>query len=414
MSEDQFVYSGFSGRNLTLDGAATVTDDGVLELTNRTVHIKGHAFYPTPWQFRKSPNGTVQSFSVSFVFGMVPVYSNEECTDGMTFVISPTKDLSSAQDSQYLGLLNKTSDRKESNHIFAVELDSSQNTEFNDIDDNHVGIDINSLTSNQSRPAGFYSDNGSSINNLTLCSYKPMQVWVDYDEEATEIKVTMAPLEPDICGHGIAFVVSASKNFSTAMASQYLGLVNDHNNGNRTNRFFAIELDTNQNDEFKDINNNHVGIDINDLTSVNSSGAGYHTGDNGNFNSITLAGFKVMQVWLEYNGDSRQINVTLAPIKMAKPVKPLLSTYYNLSTVLTDMAYVGFSSSTGSFVARHYVLGWSFGINKAAPTIDISKLPKLPFEGQKPQSKVLRDGTTRANTDAYKLQHAILDAEPRF
>uniref|UniRef100_A0A0D9WV79 non-specific serine/threonine protein kinase n=1 Tax=Leersia perrieri TaxID=77586 RepID=A0A0D9WV79_9ORYZ len=75
-----------------------------------------------------------------------------------------------------------------------------------------------------------------------------------------------------------------------------------------------------------------------------------------------------MQVWLEYNGDSRQINVTIAPIKMAKPVKPLLSTYCNLSTVLTDMAYVGFSSSTA---------------------IDTSKLPKLPFEGQKPRSKIL-------------------------
>ena len=133
-TSDQFVYSGFTSNDLTLDGAATVTPDGVLQLTNGTVHLKGHAFYPTPWQFRKSPNEVVQSFSITFVFGMVPVYS-DQCTDGMTFLISPSKDFSGAQTSQYLGLLSKTTDNKSSNHIFAVELDSSQNTEFKDIDD---------------------------------------------------------------------------------------------------------------------------------------------------------------------------------------------------------------------------------------------------------------------------------------
>ncbi|KAG8081406.1 hypothetical protein GUJ93_ZPchr0007g3204 [Zizania palustris] len=264
--EQQFVFSGFSGRNLSLDGAATVTPDGVLELSNRTVHIKGHAFYPTPWKFRNSPNGTVQSFSINFVFGMVPVYS-DMCTDGMTFLISPTKDLSGAQHSQYLGLLNKTTDGKASNHIFAVELDSSQNTEFQDIDDNHVGIDINSLTSVQSQSAGFYTSD--VFNNLSLVSRKAMQVWVDYDGEATEIKVTIAPL------------------------------------------------------------------------------------------------------------------------KARKPLRPLLSVTHDLSTVLRDPSYVGFSASTGPINSLYCVLGWSLGINRPAPAIDISKLPKLPRIGPKPQSTVL-------------------------
>ena len=124
-------------------------------------------FYPAPWRFRKSPGEMVQSFSVTFVFGMVPIYS-DECTDGMTFLISPTKDFSGAQHSQYLGLLNKTSDGKASSHIFAVELDSSQNTEFNDIDDNHIGININSLTSFQSRSAAFYHDKNGKFQNLSL------------------------------------------------------------------------------------------------------------------------------------------------------------------------------------------------------------------------------------------------------
>lgn len=51
-SHGEFVYHGFSGVNLTLDGNAMVTPDGILELTNDTINL-GHAFYPTPQNFRK-------------------------------------------------------------------------------------------------------------------------------------------------------------------------------------------------------------------------------------------------------------------------------------------------------------------------------------------------------------------------
>lgn len=267
-SQDQFVYSGFTGVNLTLDGVATVTPNGLLELTNGTTLLKGHAFHPTPFHFGETSNGTVPSFSVSYVFAI-------------------------------------------------------------------------------------------------YCAV------------------------PVICGHGMAFLVAASNNFSNTMPTQYLGLTNDHNNGKATNHFFAVELDTSQNDEFKDINNNHVGIDINGLNSVNSSKAGYYDDSDGNLHNLTLTSYKMMQVWVEYNRDSTHIDVTLAPLYMAKPIKPILSTTYNLSRVLTDMVYVGFSASTGTIISQQYVLGWSFGVNRPAPTIDITKLPKLPRQGPKPRSKVL-------------------------
>ncbi|CAL5047452.1 unnamed protein product [Urochloa decumbens] len=96
-----------------------------------------------------------------------------------------------------------------------------------------------------------------------------------------------------------------------------------------------------------------------------------------------------MQVWVDYNGESTQINVTLAPLKVAKPSKPLLSATYNLSTVLKDPSYIGFSASSGPINSLYCVLGFSFGINQPAPLIDISILPKLPRVGPKPRSKVL-------------------------
>ncbi|KAM0842206.1 hypothetical protein ACQ4PT_058514 [Festuca glaucescens] len=264
-SNDQFVYSGFTGANLTLDSVAKVTPNGLLELINGTAWLKGHACHPNPILFRKTANGTVQSFSASYMFA-----------------------------------------------IYCVR--------------------------------------------------------------------------PDICGHRIAFFVAASNNFSETMQGQYMGLVNNQTNGKATNCFFAVELDTNQNNEFQDINNNHVGIDVNGLNSVNSSSAGYYDNSNSNFHNLTLASYQVMQVWVDYDGRSKQIDVTLAPLSMAKPIKPLISTTYDLSRVLTDMVYAGFSSSTSSFISQQYVLGWSFSTSGPAPAIDITKLPR---QGPEPRSKVL-------------------------
>ncbi|CAL5076976.1 unnamed protein product [Urochloa decumbens] len=265
--DDHLVYSGFTNSNLLLDGAATVTATGLLELTNGTLRLKGHAIYPTPLRF-----GATRSFSTSFVFGILSAY-------------------------------------------------------------------------------------------------------------------------PDVSANGIAFFVAARREIlAGAMAAQYLGLLNGSNNGNDTNRVFAVELDTMQNNEFGDISDNHVGIDINSLVSANSTNAGYYSGaGDGEFRSLTLISHEAMQVWVDYDGEAKKVNVTLAPLKkgQGKPVRPLISATHDLSTVIPDTAYIGFSSSTGLVNSRHYVLGWSFAMDGPAPEIDIDRLPKLPREFPKPRSKVM-------------------------
>ncbi|KAL6596677.1 hypothetical protein ACP70R_047320 [Stipagrostis hirtigluma subsp. patula] len=266
--DDQFIYSGFSGSNLTVDGTATVTPDGLLQLTNGTAYLKGHAFHPAPLRLRDSPHSAVRSFSVAFVFGIVSVY-------------------------------------------------------------------------------------------------------------------------PDFSAHGMAFFMAPTKDLSSALPAKYLGLTNVKNNGNESNHIFAVELDTIQSVEFKDMNANHVGIDINGLESVRSYNAGYYDDKSGEFRNLKLISRQAMQVWVDYNGDRKQINVTLAPLEMARPVRPLLSTTYDLSTVLTDPVYLGFSSATGRVNSLHCVLGWSFGMDRPAPAIDVAKLPKLPRVGPTPRSKVL-------------------------
>ncbi|KAM0840075.1 hypothetical protein ACQ4PT_059895 [Festuca glaucescens] len=267
--DDQFLFSGFNQSSLTLDGCATVTDTGLLDLSNDTSGLKGHAFYPTPLHFRKLPSGKVQSFSVYVVFS-------------------------------------------------------------------------------------------------TFITYQ------------------------DLSAEGMAFFIAPTKNFSDARAPKYFGLLNEKNNGNTSNHIFMIELDTYKNAELQDINDNHLGININSAISLQSRTSGFYEDESGAFENMTLNGNKAMQLWVEYDKNDMQINVTLAPINIQKPSRPLLSATCDLSTVLSDSAQdIGFSTVSTPINTRQYVLGWSFGMNRPAPSIDISKLPKLPLVGKRAQSKLL-------------------------
>jgi hypothetical protein len=272
-ADEQFVFDGFKGANLSFDGMATVTPDGLLMLTNGTSQLKGHAFYPAPLRFRRAPNSTataMQSFSTAFVIGIIGAYE-------------------------------------------------------------------------------------------------------------------------DLSSHGMAFVVAKSSNFTSALPGQFMGLVSSATNGNATNHLFAVEFDTILNSEFNDMSGNHVGVDVNGLNSVDADNAGYYDDATGAFRNMSLVSRKAMQVWVDFDGQTMQVNVTMAPLEAAaRPKRPLLSTTVNLSSVIDDdTAYVGFSSATGILFCRHYVLGWSFRMNGAAPALNVSALPTLPVTFPKPRSKTL-------------------------
>uniref|UniRef100_A0A0D9X0P6 non-specific serine/threonine protein kinase n=1 Tax=Leersia perrieri TaxID=77586 RepID=A0A0D9X0P6_9ORYZ len=203
-SNGRFVHHGFAApaADLAMDGVASVMPSGLLVLTNATYQAKGHAFHPSPLRFvlntsssSATANGaTVRSFSTSFVFAIVSDDPKGRSCHGLAFVVSPAKSFPTANAEQYLGLLNMTDEGEPSNHVFAVELDTLMNAEFGDIDSNHVGIDINSLTSLQAKTAGYYDDDDDGVfRSLQLNSKKPMQVWVDYDGQTRQLDVTLAP-----------------------------------------------------------------------------------------------------------------------------------------------------------------------------------------------------------------------------
>ncbi|EMS54258.1 L-type lectin-domain containing receptor kinase IV.1 [Triticum urartu] len=161
----------------------------------------------------------------------------------------------------------------------------------------------------------------------------------------------------DLSSHGMAFFVSASRELlSTAMPGQFLGLLNDTDGGNRSDHIFAVELDTLFNAEFRDINSNHVGVDVDSLVSVRSADAGYYDDGTGTFRNLSLISREAMQVWVDYDGGATEVAVTVAPLGMARPKKPLLTTTVDLSPVVQSTMLVGFSSAT-ALAALVLVLG---------------------------------------------------------
>ncbi|KAL0347333.1 UNVERIFIED_CONTAM: L-type lectin-domain containing receptor kinase V.9 [Sesamum calycinum] len=147
----------------------------------------------SPFTFKTYSNSSAFSFSTYFVFAIVPDFQPLG-GHGMAFVIAPTRGLPGSLPSTYLGLFNESNNGIASNHIVAVELDTLKSSEFNDINDNHVGIDITGLESVLAKPTAYYDEKTGSFQNLTLNSGHSMQVWIEYDGPSQLFNVTLAPL----------------------------------------------------------------------------------------------------------------------------------------------------------------------------------------------------------------------------
>ncbi|KAK8575238.1 hypothetical protein V6N12_062914 [Hibiscus sabdariffa] len=186
-------------------------------------------------------------------------------------------------------------------------------------------------------------------------------------------------------GHGIVFIFAPSTGINGTSSSQHLGLFNLTNNGNPNNHVFGVEFDVFANQEFDDIDDNHVGIDINSLKSTSSHAAGYWPDNkNDDFEELKLNNGKNYQVWIDY-ADS-VINVTMAPVGVKRPNRPLLNVSLNLSDVFEDEMYVGFTSSTGRLVESHRILSWSFSNSNFSLSqrlvttgLPLFTIPKTPF-----------------------------------
>jgi len=206
---------------------------------------------------------------------------------------------------------------------------------------------------------------------------------------STNFVFAMVPQMQNFGGHGIAFTISPTRDFTYATPNHYLGLFNSSNNGLPTNHILAIELDAAENPEFGDIDKNHVGIDVNGLKSVESASATYFSKEEGKNISLEFTSGNPMHLWIDYDEAEKLLNVTLAPTRIPKPNRPLLSTSIDLSQILLESMYVGFSASTGTLTSDQYILGWSFNKSGPAQSLEISRLPPVPQQRKRKEKPSL-------------------------
>ncbi|XP_057836126.1 L-type lectin-domain containing receptor kinase SIT2-like [Cryptomeria japonica] len=195
---------------------------------------------------------------------------------------------------------------------------------------------------------------------------------------STTFVFSIAPSSVSVSGHGMAFIMTPHRSPKGFLRAAFLGLISNLSSlGEASNHLFAVEFDTIKSTEFNDINDNHVGVDLNDLISVDSKAAGYWI-DNSKFQNVDLKKGQNIQAWIDYDNLQSELKVTIAEAGLDRPQKPLIyMKNISLSNILQDEIYVGFSAATGALFEENCILAWSFATNGSTPYLNASNLPSF-------------------------------------
>ncbi|XP_037469228.1 L-type lectin-domain containing receptor kinase IX.1-like [Triticum dicoccoides] len=152
-----------------------------------------------------------------------------------------------------------------------------------------------------------------------------------------------------LTGDGMAFFLGSFPSvLPPGSAGGGLGLLPTNTNGTGEGRIVAVEFDTFYNSQYRDINGNHVGIDINSVNSTASTSTA-RTGKN-------LTSHHVMEATVKYQNDSKMLAVDL----LIDDALYQVSTTVDLRRYLPEEVAVGFSAATGEVAELHQILSWSF------------------------------------------------------
>ncbi|XVE72176.1 hypothetical protein DITRI_Ditri11bG0017700 [Diplodiscus trichospermus] len=176
----------------------------------------------------------------------------------------------------------------------------------------------------------------------------------------TSFLINVFRVNSTVPGEGVAFLIAPDLILPPGSSGQYLGLTNSSTDGLSSNNLVAIELDTFKQDF--DPDDNHIGLNINSVHSnktVPLSEFGIQIAPNGT---------KFHVVWIQYDGKNKSMQVYMAEQEdvssptPSKPSKPVLSADLDLSSLVKQHSYLGFSASTGSHVQLNCVLRWNLTI----------------------------------------------------
>ncbi|RZC83787.1 hypothetical protein C5167_046573 [Papaver somniferum] len=179
-----FDFGNLSLKSLKLLGDAHL-NNGTVRLT-QDLSVpnsgSGRLLYSKPIKFRKQ-QGTHQiltSFSTFFTFSVTNL-NPSSVGAGLAFIISSDSQ-TTGKSGGFLGLEDDTSDDK--GGFVGVEFDTLMDLQFEDVNGNHVGLDLNSLISAKVvdlDTVGIHLKSGNSVNS-----------WIDYDGLARLLNVSVS------------------------------------------------------------------------------------------------------------------------------------------------------------------------------------------------------------------------------
>ncbi|KAG6423876.1 hypothetical protein SASPL_114281 [Salvia splendens] len=190
------------------------------------------------------------------------------------------------------------------------------------------------------------SSSGSVIFNDPIALFDPQtNVTASF---STRFSFSIHNLNPASFGDGLTFFLSPNSQTSGSPGG-YLGLVNSSQL--TKNRFVALEFDTKLDLHFDDPDDNHVGLDVDSLISIETA--------NPLTWAIDLKSGNVITSWIDYTSLAKKLEVFLS-YSSFKPQQPLLSIDIDLSHYLKELMFVGFSASTEGSTELHFIESWSF------------------------------------------------------
>ncbi|CAL1384746.1 unnamed protein product [Linum trigynum] len=235
------------------------------------------------------------------------------------------------------------------NHTFEFDFPSLSIRNLTLLGDSYLRNGAVGLTRDVTVPT---SSSGTVVFNEPIPFSDPETAPSSAASFSTRFTFSIGNVNPSSFGDGLAFFLSRD-NDTLGSAGGYLGLVNATHL--TTNKFVAVEFDTRVDSQFADPSENHVGLDIDSLISVETADPLSQ--------GIDLKSGEQITAWVDYDHVAKILDVFLSFSISPKPETPLLSVDdVDLSEYLRGNVYVGFSGSTEGSTELHSIHSWSFNL----------------------------------------------------
>ena len=172
--------------DLLMPGAISHIERAAIQLTpdvnieSNNINRSGRAFYKKRFRLWSKSREVAASFNTTFVFTITP--RTNPGGEGLAFILAKDGNLPQSSDGQFLGIVNADTNGSSNANVVAVEFDTRKSYP-EDLDGDHVGLDVNSINSIKQVSLGGYGVNISSGN--------PTSVRVVYDGKNNTVSVLM-------------------------------------------------------------------------------------------------------------------------------------------------------------------------------------------------------------------------------